>query len=91
MQCPRIDSIFLPELFRGTDNELFFLVDNPADVVGNPSRGKGRVGASLENDDLQFGPAALRLGRGAHPRGISADDNEFFLGHDSYPLQINTV
>jgi len=40
VQNSRIDSIPLPKLFRCTDNELFFVVDNPADIVGDPSGGK---------------------------------------------------
>jgi len=77
----RVDSIPLPELFRGTDNEFFFRVDNPADVVGNPSGGKRGVWAPLEDDDIQLGPATLCLGGSAHPRSIAADDNQFFFGH----------
>jgi hypothetical protein len=46
-----IDPIPFPELFRGADNQLFFSVDNPADVVGNTSGGKGGVGAPLEDND----------------------------------------
>ena len=32
-----INSIPGPELFRSADNECLFPVDNPADIVGNPS------------------------------------------------------
>ena len=83
MQNSYIDTILLPELFRGAYNELFFLVDNPADVIGNPSGGKGGVGAPLEDDDVQLGPAAPCLRSGAHPRGIAADDDQFFFDHGS--------
>lgn len=58
MQNPCFDSIPFPELFRGANNELFFRVDNPADIVGNPAGGKGGMGAPLEDDDVQLGPAA---------------------------------
>ena len=37
--------------------------------------------APLKDDDIQLGPATLCLGSGAHPRGISADDDQSFLGH----------
>jgi len=84
VQNSRVDTIPLPEFFRGADNELFFLVDNPADVVGDPSGRKGSVGTTLEDDDIQLGSATPRLGGGAHPRGIAADDDKFFFGHDSY-------
>jgi hypothetical protein len=68
-----VDPISLPEFFRGADNQLFFSVDNPADVVGNTSGGKGGVGTSLENDNILLGTATLCLGGGAHPRSIAAD------------------
>ena len=83
VQNSRVDSIPLPELFRGADNELFFLVDNPADVIGNPSGGKRGMWAPLEDDDPQLGTATPRLGGGAHPRGIAADDDQSLFGHDS--------
>ena len=76
-----VDSIFIPERFRGADNQFLFSVDNPADVVGNPSGGKGGVGALLEDDDIQLGPATLCLGGGAHPCGIAADDDQSFFCH----------
>jgi hypothetical protein len=47
VQNSHVDSIPLPELFRGTDNELFFCVDDPADVIRDPSGGKGGVRAPL--------------------------------------------
>jgi hypothetical protein len=56
-----VNSILLPELFRGTDNQLFFGVDNPADVIGYASGGKRGVGAPLEYDNVQVGPTALSL------------------------------
>lgn len=51
----------LPKLFRSADNERFFLVDNPADIVGYPSGGKGGMRAALEDDNLQLGTAAFGL------------------------------
>ena len=81
VQDSRVDSVPLPELFRGADNKLFFRVDNPADVIGNPSGGKGGVRAPLKYDDVQLGPAALCLGRCAHPRCIAADDDKPFFAH----------
>jgi hypothetical protein len=61
MQDPHIDSIPLPELFRCTDNERLFLVDDPADIVGDSSGGKGGVRAPLEDNNIQFGPVTLCL------------------------------
>jgi hypothetical protein len=77
-----IYSILITKLFRGADNKFFFLVDNPADVIGNPSGGKRGVWASLENDDIQLGAAALCLRGGAHSRSITADDYQSFFDHD---------
>ena len=76
------DSIPFPELFRGADNEFFFLVDNPADIVGNSSGGKRGVRAPFVDDDVQLGTAPLCLGGGAHPRCIAADNYQFFSCHD---------
>jgi hypothetical protein len=81
MHDSHVDSIQLPEFFRRTDNERFFLVDNPADIVGYPSGGKRGVRTSLENDDIQLGTATLCLGRSTHPRRIAADYNQLFFGH----------
>jgi hypothetical protein len=40
VQNPRIDSIPLPEYLRGADNEFFFRVNNPADVIGDSTGGE---------------------------------------------------
>jgi hypothetical protein len=76
-----IDPLFLPECFRSPDNERIFIVDNPADIVGNPSGGIRYVRAPLENDDLKVRTATFGLGGGAHPRRIAADNNQPFRGH----------
>jgi hypothetical protein len=81
VQDSRVDAILFPELFRGADNELFFSVDNPADVIGDASGGKRGVRAPLKDDDVQLGPTTPGLGGGAHPRGISADDHQSFFCH----------
>jgi hypothetical protein len=47
-----LDAILFPEFFRGADNELFFGIDNPADIVGYPSGGKRGVGTPLKDDDV---------------------------------------
>jgi hypothetical protein len=76
-----VDPLPLPKLFRRADYKCIFPVDNPADIVGDPSGGIGGVGASLENDDLQVGTAPSGLGCGAHPCRIAADDDKPFVGH----------
>jgi hypothetical protein len=88
VQDPHVDSIEFPELFRGTDNEFFFCVDNPADVVGDPSGGKGCVGTPFEDDDIQIGPAALCLGSGAHPGRIASDNDQSFFRHGYSSLKM---
>jgi len=78
---PHVDAIPLPELFRGPDNQFFFRVDNPADVIRDPSGGKRGMGTPFEDDDVQLGTMPFCLGGGTHSRGITADDNKSFFGH----------
>jgi hypothetical protein len=80
-----VDAVPFPEFFRSTNNELFFLVDDPADEIGDPSGGEGSVRTPFEDDDLQFWTAAPCLGGGAHPRCISTDNHQSFLAHDFSP------
>ena len=49
-----IDVALLPEGLRGQGNKGLYVVDNPADVVGNPSRGVRGMRAALKDDDLQL-------------------------------------
>jgi hypothetical protein len=76
-----VDPITLAELLRRTDDQYLLLVDNPADIVGDPSGGEGGVRAPLENDDFQLGVVAFGLGSGAHPGGIPPDNDESFFFH----------
>jgi hypothetical protein len=50
MQHSYIDFIVLPKLIRSTDNELFFCIDYPADVIRDTSSGIGSMWASLKDD-----------------------------------------
>jgi hypothetical protein len=84
-----IDPIAFPKFLRGADNEFFFRVDNPADVIRNASGGIGGVRAPLKDDDVQLGPMTLCLGGGAHSRCIAADNNQSFLGHDFTPRSVD--
>ena len=61
MKNSDVNPVPLPKLLRGADYERFFLVDNPADIVGDPSGGKRGMGAALEGDNLQLGIAAFGL------------------------------
>jgi hypothetical protein len=51
----------LPKLFRCTDNQRFFPVDNPADIIGNPSGGKGGMRTAFKDYNFQLGTAAFGL------------------------------
>jgi len=90
--CPRIkllyfmknsdvNSVPLPKLFRCADNERFFPVDNPADIVRDSSRGKGGMRAALKDDNLQLGTTAFGLRSGTHSGCITADNNQSCLAH----------
>lgn len=85
MPNPHVDAVPFPEFFRSADNEFFFLVDDPADEIRDPSGGEGSMGTPFKDDDIQFGTAAPCLGGGAHPRGISTDNNQSFFAHDYSP------
>ena len=85
MQDFCLDAILFPEFFWGANNEFFFRIDDPADIIGDPSGGKRGVGTPLKDDDVQLGPKPLCLGGGAHPRSIPTDNNQSFVGHDFPP------
>jgi hypothetical protein len=61
MENSDINPVTLPKLFRCADNERFSIVDNPADIVWNPSGGKRGVWTPLENDNLKFRTMAFCL------------------------------
>lgn len=61
MENPNVNPVPLPKCFRSADDERFFLVDNPADIVGDPSGGIGGMGAALEDNNLQLGTTAFGL------------------------------
>ena len=91
VQDSHVDPILVPEFFRCADNEGFFLVDNPADIVRDPSGGKGGVRASLEDDYFQLGQSTLCLRGRAHPGCIAADDNQLYLGHDYFSFSVPAI
>ena len=51
-------------------------VDRAADHVGDAAGGVRDVGALLEHDDLEIGPAAAGVGGGGHPGGVATDDHQ---------------
>jgi len=79
-----VNSVPLPKFFRRTDNERFFPVDNPADIVRYSSSGKGGMRAALENDNLKLGTTAFSLRSSTHPGCIAADNNQSCLAHLSF-------
>jgi hypothetical protein len=89
MQHAGIDAITLPEHFRGANDQFFFRVDNPADVIRDTSGGIGSVRTPLKDDNIQLGPATLCLGGGAHSRRIAADDDQSFIAHDVPPGELD--
>ena len=86
VQNSHINSVLLTEFFRCANNEIFFRVDNPADVVGNPSGRIGGVETPFEDDDVQPWLTPLCLRGGAHPRCISADNDQSFCRHVFHSL-----
>jgi hypothetical protein len=76
-----VNSVPLPKLFRRTDNERFFPVDNPADIVRYSSGGKGGMRAALKDDNLKLGTTAFGLRSSTHAGCISADNNQSCLAH----------
>jgi hypothetical protein len=82
----------LPEDFRGQGNEGMYIVDNPADVVGNPSRGIRGMRAALKDDNLQVRSQAAGLRGRTHPRCITADNHQSLFSHaDSTSLEYETT
>jgi hypothetical protein len=82
----------LPEDFRGQGNEGMYIVDNPADVVGNPSRGIRGMRGAFKDDDLQVRSQTAGLRSRAHPCGVPADNHQSLSSHMDSPslrLRIN--
>jgi len=75
MKGAGINVLVRPESLRGADDKRLRIVDNPADVVGDPSSGVGGVRAPLEGQYLQLRPPSPGLRGGAHPRRVAADDH----------------
>jgi len=97
--CPRIkllyfmvnsdvNSVPLPKFFRRTDNERFFPVDDPADIVGYSSGGKRGMRAALKDDNLKLRTMAFGLRSSTHPGGIAADNNQSCLAHLPSPVNL---
>jgi hypothetical protein len=53
MEDAGIDIPLIPEDLRGQGNERMYIVDNPADVVGDPSRGIRGMRAAFKYNDFQ--------------------------------------
>jgi hypothetical protein len=85
MAHPGVNVVIRLEFLRCYGDQLFDIVDNLADVVGDASDRVGGMGSLLEGNDLKIFFESLRLGGGAHPRRVSADDYETFLCHEGTP------
>jgi hypothetical protein len=70
-----VNVLLLPKSLRCAGDQRLNVVDNTADVVGDPSGRIRRVRASLKGNDLQFRPPPTGLRGGTHPRCITANDN----------------
>jgi hypothetical protein len=80
----RVDILLLAEgLWRASD-QCVNVVDNLADVVGNPSGGVRSVGATLEGDDLKIRSLPTCLRCRAHTCRIAADDDKPFFRHSEF-------
>jgi hypothetical protein len=80
-----IDIALLPEGLRGQGNEGMYIVDNPADVVGDPSRRIRGMRAALKDDDLQVRSLPAGLRGSGHPRCITADYHQSLFFHTDVP------
>jgi hypothetical protein len=77
----RVDVVFVAEGLWRAGDECVNVVDNLADVVGDPSGGIRGVGTALESDDFQVWSPPTRLRCRAHTRRIATDDHESFFSH----------
>lgn len=80
-----INPLFLPKRLRGADHENSDIIDNPADVIRDPSGRVRGVRALFESEDLEFGFLTTSLRSCAHSCRISANDNEPFFSHNEAP------
>jgi hypothetical protein len=83
-----VNVLFFAKDFRSAGDQAFGFVDNLADIVRDSSSRIGCMRAALKYNDIQIGAPPASLGSGAHPRSISADDNQSLFGHiNSLPLK----
>jgi hypothetical protein len=75
MESTNIDALFLPEYLRSASYKSLDIVDNPADVIREPSSRVGSVRTALKADNLHVRPLATGLRGRAHSRCVAADDN----------------
>jgi hypothetical protein len=90
MKDAGIDVLPLAKGVRVAGYEGLSVVDNPADVVGDPSSGVGGVGTALKGHDNQARSPPPCLGCRAHPAGVTTYYNEPLFGHDDL-LDGNTL
>ena len=79
-----VDIVLITKSLRRTSDQRLDVVDNPADVVGDPSGGVGGVGTAFEGDDFKLGPSPTRLRRRAHARRIAADHDKSLSSHGAF-------
>jgi hypothetical protein len=79
VQNPSIDVVFFFEGFRCSHNQRIYIIDDPADVVGNASDRIRGVRTALKSYYLKLWLSSSRLGGPRHPRCISANDDKPFF------------
>jgi hypothetical protein len=78
---PSVNVLLFSKDLRRADDQWIQCIDNPADVIGEPSGGIGSVRALFKGNDFPVRFLPADLGRRAHSSGIAANDNQSFTGH----------
>jgi hypothetical protein len=82
LKNPGVDPLLFPESFRGSDHQAPYVIDNPADVVGNRSGGVRRMRALFKGKDFERRFLTAGLRSSAHSCCVAADYDESFFGHE---------
>jgi hypothetical protein len=71
-----VNVVSLSECLRSAGDQPLDIVDDTADIVGDPSSRIGRVRALLQDDNVQIRPYAARLRCSGHSRCVAANDHQ---------------
>jgi hypothetical protein len=75
VESSSVNVLLLPESLRCAGDQCLRVVDNTADVVGDPSGSIRGVRSPLEGNDLQLRPPPTGLRGCTHSRRITANDD----------------